>query len=57
LLNRRGPGAWAQLPEQMRASMGDNALTCLDEELGIEVATARVHVADSVGQGADVCDF
>ena len=34
--------------------MGGNALTCLDEELGIDVATAGLNVADSLGQGADV---
>lgn len=28
-----GPGAWAQLPEQMRVTMADNAPTYLDEEL------------------------
>ena len=28
-----GPGAWAQLPGQMRATMADNAPTYLDEEL------------------------
>jgi pimeloyl-ACP methyl ester carboxylesterase len=28
-----GPGAWAQLPEQVRATMAENAPTFLDEEL------------------------
>ncbi len=34
-----GPGAWAQLPEQMRATMADNAPTYLDEELAPDSRT------------------
>ena len=34
-----GPGAWAQLPEQMRATMVDNAPTFLDEELAPDSRT------------------
>ena len=34
-----GPGAWAQLPEQMRATMADNAPTYLDEELASDSRT------------------
>ena len=34
-----GPGAWAQLPEQMRATMVDNAPTYLDEELAPDSRT------------------
>ncbi|HZO68176.1 MAG TPA: alpha/beta hydrolase [Kribbellaceae bacterium] len=34
-----GPGAWAQLPEQMRATMTDNAPTYLDEELAPDSRT------------------
>lgn len=34
-----GPGAWAQLPERMRATMVDNAPTYLDEELAPDSRT------------------
>jgi pimeloyl-ACP methyl ester carboxylesterase len=34
-----GPGAWAQLPEQMRATMAANAQTYLDEELAPDSRT------------------
>jgi pimeloyl-ACP methyl ester carboxylesterase len=34
-----GPGAWAQLPEPMRATMADNAPTYLDEELAPDSRT------------------
>jgi pimeloyl-ACP methyl ester carboxylesterase len=34
-----GPGAWAQLPEQMRVTMVESASTYLDEELAPDART------------------